>query len=237
MKDTTLEGIKDFILRRMLVTYLTLIPSALFVVISQSLLSLGIFSVQLILVLIGTWVMHRKFDEERIIDFTKKLNIFVKELEDKVTDPAYNYSLPSIALEIARNKMVFRNTQAWDMLLTKLSEDLTNNAIALDKRIEANGKQFRIYLNGFRQTLVSLQKFKKRFYDMISEASYLGVYYNNSEFRKRYERSSEEYNRYMDKLKIFSDDIKVKFEESLDENLTEHVKGNNELFPNLDGAF
>jgi hypothetical protein len=224
----------------MLVTYLTLIPSVLYVVVSQSLLSLGIFSIQLILVLVGTWVMYRKFEEERLvdlIDFTKKLDIFVKELKDKVIDPAYNCSLPCIALEIARNKKVFRNTQAWDKLLTKLSEDLTNDTIALDKRIEADGKQFRIHLKGFRQTLVSMQEFKKRFYEMISEASYLGVYYNNPEFKKIYERSSEEYNRCMEKLKIFSDDIKVKFEESLDENLTERVKGYDELFPDFSACY
>jgi hypothetical protein len=224
----------------MLVTYLALIPSVLYVVVSQSLLTLGIFSIQLILVLVGTWVMYRKFVEERLvdlIDFTKKLDIFVKELKDKLIDPACNYSLPCIALEIARNKKVFRDTQAWDKLLTKLSEDLTNNTSTLDKRIEADGKQFRINLNGFRQILVSMQEFKKRFYEMISEASYLGVYYNNPEFKKIYERSSEEYNRYVDKLKIFSDDIKVKFEESLDEKLTERVKGYDELFPSFSAYY
>jgi hypothetical protein len=125
----------------------------------------------------------------------------------------------------------FFNTQAWDKLLTKHSEDLTNNMIALSKRIEANRKQFRAYLNDFRQTLTSLQKFKKSFYDMIYEARHLVVYYSSSEFKRKYDRVSEEYNRYMDKVKIFSDDVKVNFTESLDESMTEHIKGFDELFP------
>lgn len=235
----TLKGFKDFVLKRMLVAYLVLIPPVLSatilvlgVMVSQSLLSLVSFSAQFTLVLVGTWIMFRKFEEERLTDFTKKLEVLLEQLEDRITSPAYIYSLSSIALEIARNKEV-SDTQAWDKLLTKHSEDLTNNVIALSKRIEADRKQFRVHLNDVRQTLTSLKKFRKSFYDMISEARHLAVYYNSSDFKKRYERFSEEYNRCMDSLKLFSTDIQVKFAESLDENLTEHVKGFDELFRNL----
>jgi hypothetical protein len=92
----------------MLVTYLTLIPSVIYAVISQSSLSIGIFIVSLILVLVGTWIMFGKFEEERLTDFTKKLEVLLEQLEDKITNPAYIYSLPSIALEIARNKEVLQ---------------------------------------------------------------------------------------------------------------------------------
>jgi hypothetical protein len=223
----------------MLVAYLTLIPTVLNAVISQSPLSVGIFSFNLILVLIGTWVMYRKFEEERLMDFTRKLNIFVKELEEKIINPAYIYSLPCIALEIARDSRVLGNTQAWDKLVTKLSEDLTNNTIALDKRTEGNGKQFRAHLNDFRGTLISLQEFKRRFYEMITEACSLPslpnlvVFWDSPEFKRRYERISEGYNKYMDKLEIFFDEVKAEFEESFDENLTEHVKEFDELFPKV----
>lgn len=112
----TLRGLEDFILSHMLVAYLTLILTVSNVLISQSLLSLVLFSANLILVFIGTWVMYRRFGEERLVDFTRKLNIFTKELEDKITDPAYVYSLPSVALEIAGDKRVL-SIQAWEKLL------------------------------------------------------------------------------------------------------------------------
>lgn len=227
----TLSGLKDFILKRMLVAYLTLIPSVIYAVISQSSLSIGIFIVSLILVLVGTWIMFGKFEEERLTDFTKKLEVLLEQLEDKITNPAYIYSLPSIALEIARNKEVLGNTKAWDKLLTKHSEDLTNNMIALSKRIESDKKQFRAHLREFCQTLTSTQKFKKDFYDMFHETRHLVVYYSSSEFKRKYDRVSDEYNRYMDKVKIFSDDVKANFSESLEESMTEHIKGFNELFP------
>lgn len=214
----------------MLVTYLTLIPSVIYAVISQSSLSIWVFIISLILVLVGTWIMFGKFKEERLTDFSKKLEVLLEQLIDKIMNPAYIYSLPSVALEIARNRNV-SNSRAWDKLLTTHSEDLTNNMIALSKRIEANKKPFRVHLNDFRQTLTSVQKFKKSFYEMISEAIHLVVYYGNSEFKKKYDKTSEEYNRYMDKVKIFSDDVKVNFTESLDESGTEHIKGFGALFP------
>lgn len=225
------DGFKDFLLKRMLVTYLTLIPSAVLVLFSPSLLSLGIFSFTLILVLVGTVLMHRKFEEEKLVESTRRLNIFVEEFNDKIGNLAYVYSLPSIALEIARDRRVLVDTQAWDKLLTKLSEDLANNGIELTKRIEADEGKFKAHLNDFRKILASLREFKKGFYDMLSEARHLIVYYSSEEFKNRYEKASEEYNRYMDKLKIFSDEIKVRFRESLDENLTEHIQGFSKLFP------
>jgi hypothetical protein len=237
VKNMTLKGLKNFIKRHMLVTFLVLLPAGLAVVISilnitlpQSLLSLSVFCAQLICVILGTMFMYRKFEEEKPIKFTRKLDVLVEYLRDKLIDPAYNYSLPSMALEIARNKDV-TNTQAWDKLLTKHSEDLTNNIIALSKRIETNEKQFRVHLNDFRQMLISLQKFKKSFYGMISEAKHLVVYYSNSGFKNRYDRAFEEYNRHMDNIKIFSDDAKVNFSESLDESLTEHLKEFDKSFP------
>jgi len=225
------NGLKDFLLKRMLVSYLTLIPSAVLVLISPSLLSLGIFSFTLILVLVGTAFMHREFEEEKLVESTRRLNIFVEEFNDKIGNLAYVYSLPSIALEIARDKRVVGDTQAWDKLLTKLSEDLANNGIGLTKRIEADEGQFKAHLGDFRKILDSLREFKRRFYEMFSEASYLRVYYSSLEFKNRYEKASEEYNRYMDKLKIFSDEIKARFRESLDEKLTEHIQGFDKLFP------
>ena len=99
------------------------------------------------------------------------------------------------------------------------------------KRIEADEEQFKTHFNDFRKILASLREFKKRYYEMLHAARYLIVYYSNAEFRNRYEKASEEYNRYMDKLKIFSDEIKVRFRESLDENLTEHTQGFDKLFP------
>jgi hypothetical protein len=228
----------------MLVAYLVLIPSGLAAVISilnvivpQPLLSLGVFCAQLIFVIFGTVLMYRKSEEEKPIEFARKLNVFVEYLRDKIVDTAYNYSLPCVALEIARDNNVFRNTQAWDKLVTKLSEELMNNAIALVKRIEYNGKEFRAYLNEFRQMLDSLQKFKKRFYEMIIEACSLPslpnlpVFWERPEFKKMYERMSKEYNGYMDRLRSFSDDTKAELRESLNEKLFEYVKGFDELFP------
>jgi hypothetical protein len=179
--------------------------------------------------------MYKRFDEERLVDFTRKLNIFTKGLEDKIINPAYVYSLPSVALEIARDKRVL-NGQAWEKLLSKLSRDLTDKTRVLNERIEVSKKQFKVYLNDFRQVLALLREFKKGFCEMIPEANYLMSYYSvRPGFSEKYERISEEYNRYMDRLRIFSDDIYVKFKESVDESLTEHVKGFDELFPSSQG--
>jgi len=183
--------------------------------------------------------MYGKYEEERFNEFSRKLGVFVKELKDRITDPAHNHSLPCIALEIARSNMVLSNTQAWDKLMTKLSEDLTNNTSALNEGIEVIGKKFRVHLNDFRRILISLQKFKKRFYEMIAEACSLpslpnlAVFWDSPEFRKRCERISEEYNKYMDKLEIFFYGVKAEFKESFDEHLTEHVKKFDELFPEV----
>jgi hypothetical protein len=237
MKDMTFEGLKDFITRHMLVTYLVLLPSGLGVVISilnivvpQSLLSLSVFCTQLIFVILGTAFMYRKSEEQEPIKFSRKLDVFVEKFVTKIVNPAYVYSLPSIALEIAGNRDVV-STQAWSHLLMNLSENLTNNTIALRERIKVDKKQFRTHLNDFRQVLSSLRELKTSFYNMIPEVRHPTTHYSSSEFRKQYDRAYEEYNRCMDEIKIFSNEIKVSFAESIDENLTEHVKGFEELFP------
>lgn len=237
MKDMTLEGLKDFITRRMLVTYFVLVLSGLGVVISvlntivpQSLLSLSVFCAQLIFVIFGTLFMYRRSEEQKPIEFSRKLDVFAEDFVTKIVNLAYIYSLPYIALEIAGNRDVV-GTQAWSDLLTKLSENLTNNTIALRERIKVDGKQFRTHLNDFRQVLSSLREFKKSFYKMIPEIRHPTAHYSSSEFKKQYDKAYEEYNRCMDEIKIFSKEIKVSFAESIDENLTEHVKGFDELFP------
>lgn len=233
MKDMTLDKFWNFMLRRMLVTYLTLIPSFFLTMISLSPPSLGIFVIQVILVLIGTFVMYRKYDEEKTIEFTKKLGVFVEKFKDKMTDPAYIYSLHSIALEVARKKEVFNKTRAWDKLLSTLSEDLTNKVCALHEKIEtSSGKEFTSLFEDFRQILTSLKKFKKRFYEMVDEIGKINfalIFGLDAQFQGRFNRLHKEYNGYMDRLAIFSDDIKAKLGLALDEDLIQHIHSLSEL--------
>jgi hypothetical protein len=236
MKDMTLEGLKDFILKRMLVAYLALIPSGLNAIILQSLLSIVIFSSNLILVLIGTWIMYRKFKEEKrmleqekLVEYSRRLDVFVEKFNDKIGHVGDSLSLLCIALEIARDRNVLES-QAWAKYLTKLSEDLMIDGIGLRERIRVHEEQFKAHLSDFRRILDSLREFKKRFYEMLSDARHLISSYSGAEFKNRYEQASEEYNRYMDDLKTFSNEIKAKFGESLDEKLTGHIQGFDKLF-------
>jgi hypothetical protein len=223
----------DFVVRHELVTYLTLVPSFILTVISLSPISVGIFAFHVILVLVGTSVMFKKHALEKSVEFTKKLGVFVEELKNK-TDPAYIYSLPIIALEVARSEKISKKTQAWDKLLSKLTEDLITEICSLHERIKnSDGKNFLSLLTDFGHTLGLLGDFKKRFYEMVNEYEKIQFavdFGQDKQFHDRFERLSKEYNGYMNRLVNFSDDLKAEMNIKADDKMFEHICSAKELF-------
>jgi hypothetical protein len=221
-----------FLLKRMLVAYLGLIPSFFLAIISSSALSIWIFAIQVVLVLMGTFVMYKKYEEEILTEFSKKLGIFTREFLDKVTDSAYVFSLACIALEIAQNNEILK-TRAWDKHLSKLHESLTNKVYALHERIKkGSGKEFRCYLRDFCQILDSLKEFKKEFYEMVHEIGEINFAQNfglDAKFKDRFSRLHKEYNGFMNSLRNFSYDMEVKLGLTIDEKLIEHIYSLSEL--------
>jgi len=234
VKDMPSYKFWDFVLRRMLVTYLTLIPSFLLTIISLSFLSAGILAIHITLVLIGTFVMFKQHALEKSIEITKKVGVFVEDLKNKIADPTYVYSLPLIALEVARSEKILKKTQAWDQLLSKLSEELTNEICTLHERIiKSSGKDFSSLFKDFCHTLTLLKKLKKGFYKMVDEIGKINFamdFGQDMQFRDRFKRLSEEYNGYMGRLMTFSDNLKAETGMKLDENLLEHICSASELF-------
>jgi hypothetical protein len=114
----------DFIQKRVLLALLTLILSLFLTIISLSLISVGIFVANVIIFLIGSYLMFRHYEKERAIEkllreekFTKKLSVFFKEFKEKMADSGYAYSLVNIAFMIASNDLIQKRTKAWTSFL------------------------------------------------------------------------------------------------------------------------
>jgi len=240
IKKMTSHRFWSFILKHMLVTYLTLIPSFFLSIISLSLLSVGIFLIHLALILIGTIVMFRKYVEEKVFEeyekfriqqqkFTKKLEVLFKEFKNKIADSGRAYSLLNIAFIIANDKAIQNRTKAWSLHLRSLLDEINKKTSLLDEKLKEENLYFSIFFRDFQDLLFLLRDFRKAFYMMVEETRQDKDWSKDINFSKAYKKFSEEYNNYVDRLKIFADEVKAEFGESICEDLTEHVKSLNEL--------
>ena len=227
----------DFILKRMLVTYLTLIPSFFLAVISLSFLSIGILVIQVILILIGTYAMFRKYEQEKAHEklieeekFTKKLQVFLEEFEDRIGSSGYGYSLLNIAFRIANDKTIQERTKAWSFLLHSVLDDLTKKTSSLKEKLK-QGTTFSIAFKEFQNLLFLLRDFTTHFYNMVEETKQVKDFSQDTDFQKiYYKRLHGEFNNYMDRLSSFSDDLKAEFNLRLTKDSIKHLKDLDELY-------
>jgi len=229
-----LDDFARFIRDKLLVTLLLLLlaeVNAIFLLPKEVAISLPI-----ILFLLGSIILFRQYRHEKShqksIEFTNKLHVFTEEFQDKISASNYSYSLPSIALQIANDKEIMNKNEVYNRFLLRLSNDLSKKANTLHERIEkSNGKEFSNLFEDFRKLLSSLADFKREFYNMAKETRSIANFGLDARFRTQfYNRFSEEYNGYMDRLANFSDDLKAEMGLTLDRELIEHVMNLNELY-------
>ena len=220
----------------MLVTYFTLIPSLLLAIISLSLLSIGIFTAQLILILIGTYMMFGEYEKEKAREklveeekFTRKLQVLFEEFKDKIGSSAYVYSLPNASLRIAEDEMIRKRTEAWSLHLRSLVDNLTKEANLLDEKLK-KGIRFSLAFEDFQNLLSLLRRIKDTFYIMFVEIKQVKDFTQVSDFQKIYRRCYSEFNNYMDRLSSFSDDLKAEFNLRLSKDSVKRLKDLNELY-------
>jgi len=174
---------------------------------------------------------HKEENGKKELRFIKRLENFVKDFDDKIVNIAYVYSITSIANRIANDKIIRQQRIAWQLFLSHLNEDLTKHGILLHNRVKQRKGEFTNFFQEFSSLLSLLRKFKNQFYKMVTDTKKIHGFSNDSEFKKTYEKFSEEFNKYMDKLEFFSDEVKAEFGLSLGKGLTEHVKDFSELYP------
>jgi len=179
--------------------------------------------------------LSKRLEQEKLLRFTKKLSILVREFKEHTASLGYGYSLPNIALRIANDKTVIERTSAWKKSLTRLSNDLAKSSLKLCEKIEncvraREGSEFVKLFEDFRGLLASVRDFKEEFYSMINETKDIKNFILEESFVKTYTRSSEEFNGYMGRLRIFSDDVEAEFNMRLHRDLIEHLKDLHELY-------
>jgi tRNA G10 N-methylase Trm11 len=130
---------------------------------------------------------------------------------------------------IATNDLIQKRTKAWTFYLHSLLDMLDKNTNLLDEKLK-KGTTFSIAFEDFRNLLFSFRKFRDAFYSMVEETKQDKDFSQDTIFLKEYKRLYEEYNNYMDRLKNFSDDLRVEFNLELSEDLIEHLKDLNELY-------
>jgi len=226
----------DFIQKRVLLALLTLILSLFLTIISLSLISVGIFVANVIIFLIGSYLMFRHYEKERAIEkllreekFTKKLSVFFKEFKEKIADSGYAYSLVNIAFMIASNDLIQKRTKAWTSFLHSLLDKLDKKVNSLDEKLKKE-TTFSIAFEDFRNLLFLFTDFRTAFYSMVEETKRDKDFSQETEFQTRYKRLYEEYNNFMDRLRSFADDLKAEFDLGLSKDEIEHLKDLNILY-------
>lgn len=217
-----------FIYSALLVSFLLLIMA---IVNALSFLPREIsFSLPIVVFFIGAIIQFRAQKRRKEFGFINRLKNFVRDFNDKIANISYSYSLISIAFRIANHETIRQKTIAWQLFLSRLNEDLTKKGILLSDRIEHRKGEFTSLFEDFRTLLSLFGEFKRQLYNMLNDTKETKDFSKDSGFEKIYKRFNEEFNKYMDKLEIFSDEVKAEFGLSLREDLTEHVKDLNELY-------
>lgn len=188
-------------------------------------------SLMIIVFIVGAIILYREEKRKKELRFINRLKDFLKVFNEKITDVAYTYSLISIAFRIANDETIREKTIGWHLFLQYQDEELTKQGILLNEKVKQRKEDFTSLFEDFKGLLSLLRNFKKRFYDMVNDTKKIKSFSNDSKFKKEYKRFYEEFNKYMDKLDNFSDEVKAEFEISLSKDLTEHVKDFNELHP------
>jgi len=220
----------SFVKSKLMVTLLLLLVAEINAIFSSLPKELSV-SMPIIAFLIGSFILFRQYRQEKSTKFINKLHVFVEEFRDHITNPSYVYSFPSIALEVAGRKEIL-TTRGWEELLSKLSENLTIKVCVLLEKIEkSSGKEFTSLFEDFRQTLILLKENRKEFYKMVDEIglNFAMNFSLDTQFKDGFNRFFKEYNGCMDRLAIFSDDLKAELGLTLDKNLIEHFRSLSDL--------
>lgn len=219
-----------FIKKRMLVAYLTLIPSLLLTLFSLSYRSMVIFAFQLLMVLIGTYVMFRDYNEEKKLEklseenkFIEKLKVHLKNLKNEIGHANYDCSLLQLSMLISRDGSLQSRTTAWSRLFNYLIENFNLELDKLINKLDEEIEFSEVFIN-FQDLLSLLERIRIEFYDMIKEIKPLKDFSQDPFYQKKYSKLYDEYNRYMDKLGNLSDECESKFNLKLSKHLIEHLK-------------
>jgi len=176
-------------------------------------------------------ITHEEEKSEREARFIKRFDNLMNEFVEKIVNVVYIYSITSIANKIANDEIIRQQKTAWQLFLSHLNDDLTTQSILLHDRIKQRKAEFKILFQEFDSLLSLLRKFRNKFYEMVADTRKLNQSFaTDLQFKKNYKKFSEEFDKYMDKLEIFSDEVKVEFGLSLKKELTEHVKDLEELY-------
>jgi len=174
---------------------------------------------------------HITKKSEREDRFIRRLNGLVDDFVNNLVNVADTHSITSIANEIVNDGIIRQHRPVWGLFLSHLNEDLTKKGILLNNRIDQRKTEFKILFQDFATLLSFLRKFKNKFYEMVADTKKINQsFVSDSQFKIKYGKFSEKFNKYMDKLDNFSDEVKAEFEISLSKNVTEHIKGLDELY-------
>ena len=212
----------------MLVTFLLLIVAlmtALFSLPKEVSISLPI-----VVFILGAIFLYREEKHTKELRFINRLENLVKDFNEKIASSPYSYSLIAIAFWIANDEKIKEKTIAWHLFLNNLNEDFTKQGILLYDRIRKRKGEFASLFEDFSNLLSLFRNFKKQFYNMVNDTKHTKDFSKDSNFEKHYKRFCEEFNKYMDKLENFSDEIKAEFGLSLNEDLVKHVEDLSELY-------
>jgi hypothetical protein len=190
-------------------------------------------SLPIFIFIIGAIVLYREEKRSKEFKFVNRLQDFVTDFKERIADSSYAYSLISISFWIANDETVKYRTTAWHLFLHHLNENLTRQTIILHEKVRQRKTEFTILFEDFNNLLFLLRDFKKQFYNIVDDTRKTKDFSKDLKFTEHYKRLCAEFNKYMDKLDIFSDDVKAEFGLSLSKDVTEHIKDLNELYKSL----
>jgi len=172
---------------------------------------------------------EEKPKKQRII--INKLEALVTVFNEEITKDGDVTSIVWIASRIAYDPTIREKTMGWYRLFSYLDNELTDKGSILDKKVKQRKEEFTSLFRDFSSLLSLLRDFKEQFYEMINDTKKFKSFSDDSKFKKEYIDFYEKFNRYMDKLDHFSDEVKAEFGTPLNKNLIKHVKDFDELHP------
>jgi len=232
----SLRELWEFIKTRLLIALLGLIFTIINSLISSSPISVGLSIAFAIVFVGGGYIMFRSYKREKEIEkvarekkFLNKLRVFLEEFKSMIGNTSYAYSLPSVAFEIANDKIIQKKTKAWNIIFSLLTQELDNQTASLEDDLKKETSFLKAFKK-FEKLLFLLKRLRLHFYGMIIETKDIKDFSKEENFRQKYKRTRKEFNNYMDRLSNFSDDLKAEFNLILDRELIEHLKNLDELY-------
>lgn len=209
----------------MLVTYLSLLPTFIGVVLLRSFAVLLVFAVQLGVVLVGTVPMFGDYRKEMTKEeelLLRKLDILLTDSQ-KVLNNGYSYSLTGFAYSIASQPSVTKITQAWNLFINQNGRDLSERLGALTSKSKSESS-FPDAFKEFDDLLQHLFLFRDSFYRMVAEVKSYYDFQTDIGRREVYRKVIEEHDSLMNRARLFSDDVKARTGLFLSENNLENLK-------------